>query len=493
LQYRRPLSGIPVSRVARELAFARCYSSGNDAAAFRVFTIEPPELAPRTQGETDMKLHRALGPTAIAAVVGLGTQADPAQADELADLKAQVDVLQNKVRDLAQKQEAPEPKRADGAVTAGATPGSFKLPNSNTSVTLGGYVKLDAVYTDPSAGVDSASDLLLQPSSIPVGPAAGNNERKQVKLGARESRLFLRTSTPTAYGDLVTHFETDLYGADGNESVSNSHGLRLRHAYGSLGGLLAGQTWTNFMYVPALPETLDFGGPVGQIFDRQAQIRWTQPFAGTSALASGQWSIALENPESVVTLVDGTSFRADDDRVPDLTGQILFNTAVGKIALSALARQIRIDAKAPAVTDQAWGGALSVAGVVPSFGRDDFRFLVSAGNAIGRYSDGFLPDGIVGTDGRLHLPRHFGWYAAYRHFWSDRLRSSLVASGAGENNPAGAAAATNKGSQSLHANLVFSPVANTDLGLELIYANRETEDGAKGHVSRLQASAKYAF
>jgi len=64
--------------------------------------------------------------------------------------------------------------------------------------------------------------------------------------------------------------------------VSNSHGFRLRHAYGTLGNFLAGQTWTNFMNPSSLPETLDFGGPVGQIFDRQAQVRWTQSF-GASA------------------------------------------------------------------------------------------------------------------------------------------------------------------------------------------------------------------
>jgi len=31
------------------------------------------------------------------------------------------------------------------------------------------------------------------------------------------------------------------------------------------------------------------------------------------------------------------------------------------------------------------------------------------------------------------------------------------------------------------------------LGIEYIYANRETEDGQRGHLNRLQASAKYTF
>jgi hypothetical protein len=433
---------------------------------------------------------------ALAIAIGVGGPATAVRADDLQDLKAQIEALQRKVGELEMKQETTEKKQAavpDNVVTGGATKGSFKLPGSNTSVTLGGYVKLDAVFSNPSAGVDTKGDLFLDPTAIPVGPTAGNNERNQVKFGARESRLFVKTNTPTSVGDLNTHVEFDFYGADGNESVSNSHGFRLRHAYGTLGNFLAGQTWTNFMNPASLPDTLDFGGPVGQIFDRQAQVRWTQPFGGPGSATSGQWSVGVENPEAVVQIPGGASFRADTDRLPDVTGQVLFNTSIGKISVHGLVRQVRVDAKTPAVVDEKLGGAVSVAGVIPTVGKDDFRFTASAGNAIGRYSDGFFPDGVVGSDGQIRLPKQWGWFAAYRHYWFDQLRSNLVLSTAGENNPAGAPASTNKSTRSAHVNLIWSPVANSDLGLEYIYADRETEDGLKGHLNRLQASAKYAF
>lgn len=447
-----------------------------------------------------MRFSNAHGIKALsfAIAIGLGTPTTEARADELRDLQAQIEALQKKVIELERKQEKTEQKQAaiapDNAVTGGASKGSFKLPGSNTSVTLGGYVKLDAVFSNPSAGVDTRADLALDPTAIPVGPTAGANEHNQLKFGARESRLFVKTNTPTTLGDLNTHVEFDFYGADGNESVSNSHGFRLRHAYGTLGHLLAGQTWTNFMNPTALPETVDFGGPVGQIFDRQAQIRWTQSFGPSAWDAGGQWSVGLENPETVVQVPGGASFRADDDRLPDITGQLLFDTSRGKISVHGLLRQIRVDsASAPAAVDQKLGGAVSIAGVIPTVGKDDFRFTASAGNAIGRYSDGFFPDGVVGSDGRIRLPKQWGWYAAYRHFWSDQLRSNLVLSAAGENNPADSPGNTNKSTHSAHVNVIWSPVANTDLGFEYLYADRETEDGLKGHLNRLQAAAKYAF
>lgn len=432
----------------------------------------------------------------IALALASGAASFGARAEPLDDLRAQIEALRNQLLALERRQaaERQDAANAANAVTAGATKGSFKLPGSNTSVTLGGYVKLDAVFSNPSAGVDNAGDLQLNPSNIAVGPAAGEHEHNQVKFGARETRLFAKTSTPTALGDFNTHVEVDFYGADGNESVSNSHGLRLRHAYATLGRFLAGQTWTNFMNPSALPETLDFGGAVGQIFDRQAQVRWTQPFAASAWHAPGQWSLGVENAETVAQVPGGASFRADDDHVPDLTGQVRFDTSRGAFSVHGLVRQLRVDSgAAPAATDQHWGAAVSVAGVVPAVGKDDLRFTASAGNAIGRYSDGFFPDAIVNDQGRLALPRQWGFFAAYRHFWSDTLRSSLVLSMAHESNPATAPGNTNRETHSAHVNLIWSPVANADVGVEYIRADRETQDGLKGHLDRLQASAKYTF
>jgi hypothetical protein len=445
-----------------------------------------------------MELHVGRNTRALASAIALGTSAlaGAAEMETLQDVKSQIEALQRKIQDLEQRQQAAEQRPAPlppDVVTGGATRGSFKLPGSNTSVTLGGYAKLDAVFSDPSAGVDNKGDLFLDPTTIAVGPAAGAGEHNEVKFGARESRLFVKTSTPTTLGDLNTHVEFDFYGADGNESVSNSHGLRLRHAYGVLGHLLAGQTWTNFMDPATLPETLDFGGPVGQIFDRQAQVRWTQSLPAGIA-KGGQWSVSLENPESVVQIPGGGSFRADDDRWPDLTGALLFDTAIGRISVHGLVRQIRLDsADAPASTDAKLGAAISVAGLLPLAGKDDFRFTASAGNGIGRYSNGFFPDGVVGTDGQLRLPKQWGWFGAYRHFWNEQLRSNLVLSSAGESNPAGAPANTNRSTRSAHVDLIWSPVASTDLGIEYIYGYRQTEDGESGHLNRLQASAKYVF
>ncbi|MCK7579327.1 MAG: porin [Chromatiales bacterium] len=165
-------------------------------------------------------------------------------------------------------------KKEDRPVTVGDVKGSFKIPGTDTSLAFGGYVKVDAIYNSVSTGADRIADQFLIPPAIPVGSST-RGEHSELTLTARESRLWLKSFTPTVWGDLNTYLEMDFYADDPiDERVTNPHGPRLRHAYGTLGNLLGGQTWSTFMNVAALPELNDFGGPVGQIFVRQPLIRW---------------------------------------------------------------------------------------------------------------------------------------------------------------------------------------------------------------------------
>ena len=363
----------------------------------------------------------------------------------------------------------------------------FKLPGSDTSVTFGGYAKLDALWSDRSIGVDSVGDQQFNPGLIPVGPSAGAHKRDQVTLHARQTRLWLGTRTPTERGELRTYVEGDFFGADGNESSTNSNGFRVRHAYGVLGNLLAGQTWTNFFDERAYAETLDFGGPAGQVFVRQAQVRWTQAFS------RGAWSVSAENPESLVAVPGAaTPSRSDNDHAPDLTARVSLGQSGGTYSLGLLAREIAVDSAV--ANGKQWGGAVAFAGVIPAGNRDDVRFDFNAGNAIGRYQTlAFLPDGYVAPDGSLRLARQASGFIAFRHFWTESLRSTLELSAVTSNPPDGTANGINRSDRSQHLNLIWSPLAAVNLGAELIHGERTVVGGARGRLNRLQLSAQYLF
>ncbi len=148
--------------------------------------------------------HHALSTLTLA--VSLTAAGAFARADALSDLREQTEVLQRKVNELesAQRKTAP-----DSALTAGSTPGSFKLPDSSTSIKLSGYVKFDAVYSDITQGVDAVANQQTVDTAIPVGPSGtpASNKTGELSLHARQTRLNLTTSTPTSHGNLTTFIE----------------------------------------------------------------------------------------------------------------------------------------------------------------------------------------------------------------------------------------------------------------------------------------------
>ena len=71
--------------------------------------------------------------------------------------------------------------------------------------------------------------------------------------GVRQTRFGVKTSSPTGLGELKTQFEFELFGT-GVDSGQTT--FRLRHAYGQLGHVGAGQTWSPFMDPDVFPNSL---------------------------------------------------------------------------------------------------------------------------------------------------------------------------------------------------------------------------------------------
>ncbi|OAI08184.1 hypothetical protein A1353_06000 [Methylomonas methanica] len=369
---------------------------------------------------------------------------------------------------------------------------SIKLPNTNTSLELGGYVKLDAIYNSESVGGSggtNSGDEVLLPGTIPVNPVAGESD--QITFHARQSRIWLKSLTPSDLGDLSTYLEMDFFAfqAPGDERVSNSYSPSMRHAYGQLGHFLAGQTWSTFMEPQALPELNDFGGPVGRIFVRQSQIRWTQPIElGGYAMA---WNLAIESPETTVSTPTGARETPDDDRMPDVIGRLSLSQPWGTLSLAAMLRNIRMDAS---TVNSHYGGALNIAGKVNTFEQDDVRFMLAYGNALGRYSSSNLfNDAVMDNTGNIHLLNSYSGYAAYQHWWNRKWRSTLACGLAFAENPSYVANNVSNWAQSTQVNVLWSPVNRTTFGIEYTYAARTIESGAQGDLQRFQFSAMFQF
>ncbi len=467
-----------------------------------------------------------------AALLGSGAvlalASGPALASEVEDLDAQIDKLQSHLDQLKQQRAEvgvkPAVAPAD-AVVGGDFPGSFKLPGSDTSAAIHGYTKLDMFVDIGNAAGDSADFTAIRPNG-----STAQNRSGVFRLHARQSRLTFETRTPTNYGQLQTFVQGDFFGTGGNQFVSNSTSFRIRHAYGVLGPVLAGQTWTNFLNVDDDPETLDFNGPAGQIFARQAQIRYTQ------ALGKFTVSGSIENPQGDVTTNLGTVSgggipkAATDpganniDRAPDLTVRGVYTDAWGHISVSGIGRRFETDngggsdSGLPATqSDSTWGGGGDVSGTInigkfipfAPIASDQIGFNGFYGSGIGRYvsEGGALFNSAViknfGTTAvREETQPTFGGFLWYLHNWTDTLRSNFVG-GVQETHWSDAIAVNNSTLIdrviSGHANLIWSPVKSVNIGLEYIWGETDFHKppgfaaSKSGNLNRVQVSAQYLF
>jgi hypothetical protein len=374
---------------------------------------------------------------------------------------------------------------------------------AGTEFQYGGFIQLDAIYSDYEEGKYSNNLIedFLVPSLIPVenaDPNVSSDSFTSTNFHAKTSRFFFTTNTNTDAGAISTRFELDfILSGQGDERISNSQAPRLRHAfvkwqYNENSSLLVGQTWSTFFNVGALPDLLDFVGPVGTLFNRQAMIRWT----------TGGFDFALENPYTRLKTVDGTDIQSDSEVMPDLV--LRYNGTMGSLgwSLAAIGRELSYDERGnggntQVSDDTEYGYGLSLAGKW-MIGRDDFRFMVNYGNALGRYMGlNAFNDGYIDNDGKIQTFDQYGGFIAYRHFWSDHWRSNFSLSIAEADNPDSSdvpgVGGYAKTYQSAHVNLNYVPTPALQLGGEFIYATKELEDGRDGALSRFQFSVKYGF
>ncbi len=428
---------------------------------------------------------KALGGAGLigaAALMGSTMLTSPAAAQSMEELKAQIDRLQAQVDGLEQRQAAPVQ-----AVTGGDKPGTYKLPGSDTSVQLGGYTKLDMLYD-----VKSDNGNSFNVSAIPNSDSNVAGRDGHFQMHARQSRIWLKTSTPTDLGEVRTHIEFDFFGSDGNELFSNSHNIRLRHAYGTMGGLLLGQTNTNFASLIAYPETLDFFGPVGMPFQRVAQIRYT--FAPTAGLSV---SFSAENPETtgyddatgnqIAETAGGNGF----DIFPDITGAVQYSTGPFTMRFSAIGKYLNYDDGTN--DDSAFGWGLQGSANV-DIGQFRMFGAVHGGDGIGRHM--LFTNGYDATwDGSdLEPNMQWGLTGGAGIKYNDFLRSSFNYSRVdAEDRDTPATDVLGTTVQVFHGNLIWAPVPRVKMGIEGIYGHEELASGKTDYQVRIHAGAQFSF
>jgi len=419
----------------------------------------------------------------------------------------------SEVSDWRKQQEAQA--SAPPAPGSGSVPGSILVPGTNTSIKFGGYIKLDAIKDE---GQNPGDFIFFNNIAASTNHAA--NRSGNVRFAARQSRFNVQTFTPSGYGTLHTYIEGDFYGTSpsANAVVTNSTPFALRHAYGEIGPLLIGHTWSVTMDLDSFPETVAFNGPIGEIFIRQSQIRYTYAFGPST------WIVAVENPESDFRGKNGGANDSISDQqnglvigpggavvaenaapnflspnvlntVPDFTTRLTTNQPWGELSAYGAARLLRADTGVVHATH--FGYLVAGSGRIKTFGKDNVQFQANWADGGNRYI--FYLFNLSGVwDGARSLESQQGMsgFLYYQHWWTETLRTNF---GAGylrnfnETALLGTNTAITREGEGAHINLIWSPVPSSNFGIEYSHARREFENRTRGEVNRFQIGGTLAF
>lgn len=435
------------------------------------------------------------------ALVLAAAVASAGRADEVTELKRQLEQAQQSIRLMQERLQALEARQ--GVATTPVPPQSTavatvppKAKDADRSFEVYGFAQLD--YVQDFKRVNPAWDDTLRPSRIPTtdGQFGGDN---QAVLSVRQSRLGVQAKLPVAGQTLTTKFEFDMFGVGGDEGQTT---IRLRHAYGEWGQFLAGQTHSLFMDIDVFPNTIDYWGPAGMVFLRNPQIRWT-PVKGDFSFA-----VAIEKPGNDIdsgdirevdpSLVPADATVQGDEEVPDLTAQLRFEQGWGHVQLAGILRQVGYETigapgNRPDGEETGWGLDLSSNF---KFGDDKLILAVVYGEGIASYmNDGGVDlagDGGPGNIDAKAVPL-LGVVAYYDHYWSERWSSSIGYSSTRVDNQALQSADAFEKGEYASVNLLYTPVKRVLMGAEYLWGKRTDNDGDTGNDSRLQMSLKYSF
>ncbi|OYV01284.1 MAG: porin [Burkholderiales bacterium PBB5] len=420
-----------------------------------------------------------LQPTLIglaAALLMAGTAPAFAQSNPVIDeLREELRKLRAEVESLKKDKAAAKPADNSGwgerieqlelkskdAVVLGDIGGGFRLPGSETSIRLYGYAEAHAIHDiKATAPGDTFTNLSEQPIS---GSGATNG---RTAMTAQTSRFGFETSTPTSAGTFNTKLEMDFYAYCGSEC--NRNRLRLRHAYGEYAGFLIGQTWSTFMDLDNLPETVDFNGPIGSPFSRRTMVRYTYG----DAKAGYKFAFAAEDPDAGA-------------RIPNLVARYDQSFDWGAVNVRALAHEKRVDAVAKRGYGWGVGGSYKITDKDVLMG----QFAVVDGDIDNMYgSNGYILDS---ASGKILMDRNKGLVLGYAKTFSDQLRGNVVL---GMNRGKLADGFyDNKKLQQVFLNLIYSPIKNVELGGELIFGERKQFSGDSGKMQRVDLMGRYSF
>jgi hypothetical protein len=323
-------------------------------------------------------------------------------------------------------------------------------------------------------------------------------------FSVRQSRFGVKSSMQTKFGEFKTVFDFDMFGVGANAGQTT---IRLRHAYGQLGHIGAGQTESAFMDLDVFPNTLEYWGPCGMLFYRNIQVRW-YPIMGPTHLV-----FALEMPGASAdagTYADRIELSNVKTHFPypDLSGHFRYTGKKwGYIQVGGIVRYIGWKYMPPAGGDTidlsgnaiGWGVSLSSGINIGKFAVIHLQGVYGAG-VENYFNDAPVDIGIQKNLSDKYKPikgvalPDLGIVAFIDLNWSKKFTSSLGYSNTTITNSDGQTSDAYHLGQFVEANLLYYPWPSVMVGIEYQWIYRQNySDGFTSQASKINFTLKYNF
>lgn len=361
---------------------------------------------------------------------------------------------------------------------------------------LYGWVQTDAGYD--FGAIDPRYADRLRVSALPsadgeFGPGG------QTFFSVRQSRGGFRAHVPSGRGgEILVQLEMDLTGSgdDAGKTVP-----RLRHAYGELGPVGAGQYWSPFVDPDAAPAIFESFGPIGLPRARNVQLR-VMPLRGATRI-----TLAVEKPGASAEGGDYADLVELEDvrlrfRTPEWAASVRREGGWGHVQAAGLLRRVWWDDLVEDDVDlsgDATGWGVSLTSALRFGAKNVVRLQYLAGEGVENYLNDGTADVAPRPDpGRPERPvkgvalpvRSVTGYAeVYRGRWGAVGGYSLQA----VDNAAGQSATAFARGDYATFTAVYVPVAGLTAAAEYQYGRRRSADGFASRDHRLQLTLRYAF
>jgi hypothetical protein len=286
--------------------------------------------------------------------------------------------------------------------------------------------------------------------------------------------------------------------------------------------------------VAAENPSADFSGPFGAF---ATDTNGIPTASNCAALTQAALTTATFTPPATLTTIAAATnisnlcagsaafFNAAQNLAPDFIARWRIEQPWGHLQAGAVVRDLTLnDGEYLSRSWLGYGGALS--GNFFTWGKDNLTWGVAAGDGIGQMIASMGTGAVAtnfggilagqtfnGLDSRSFFSTNrklydsavsgtpiFSWgaRAGYQHWWTSELRSTVDFSvhHSDVNTfyiQASGRSANNKELNLAHANLIWSPVAFVDLGIEGAWGHRVTVANTRGDAWTLQTSLKFRF